>query len=120
MIYHYLHIVVMYHFRLMDATKTTPVTRRKMEIVEIQMRQIQSMKAKIQFICENADAMVEAMEEKARTTQIEYLNDENIDPYKLWRGASIDQYMLNNLFSGRYSDSGEYISEVRRDMEKVA
>ena len=102
----------MYHFRLMDATKTTPVTRRKMEIVEIQMRQVRSMKAKIQFICENADAMIEAMEEKARTTQIEFLNQENNDAYTLWRGDRIEHYLFGNLLNDH--------SEVRKDMKKVA
>ena len=87
----------------MDGQKTTPVTRRKMEIVEIQMRQVRSMKAKIQFI--------EAMEEKARTTQIEFLNQENNDAYTLWRGDRIEHYLFGNLLNDH--------SEVRKDMEKV-
>lgn len=84
------------------------------------MRQVSCMKAKIQFIVEHADEMIAAMEEKAIQERLTYLNDEKADTYSLWRGASIEQYMLSNLLNGRYSDSGEYISEVRRDMEKVA
>ena len=88
----------------------------KMEMVGIQIRQCQKIEKRIKFIVENSEKMIKAMYEKAGRESLEYLKNDDLSVYTLWRGQRIDDYMFSNLFA-TYSN-GEYVSEVRRDMAK--
>ena len=97
-------------------------TQRK--IIDIQARQVSDMEDKLRFIAENVDQIIKQMRLKQAESLKEYV--ERYDGstngyngvYSLWRGSSIDNYIFNNLTNGRYGDSGEWISELKRDMEK--
>jgi len=93
------------------------------EIIDIQAKQVSSMENKLRWISENVEEIITQMRVKQAETLKEYAlkcdksKNGYHGVYSLWRGSSIDNYVMNNLFSGRYKDSGEYISELRRDLE---
>ena len=82
-------------------------TQKKNEIREIQENQIQGFEAKIRFIVENAEEMITQIRIKQGEELTKYATSKDI--FSLWRGASIDFYVLGNLMNEDYS-------EIRRDM----
>ena len=93
------------------------------EITKIMCDQVHRMESKLRFLADNVDEIIrqlrirQAFELDAYARNCDGSSSGYNGVYSLWRGQSIDNYVMNNLFSGRYSDSGKYISELRRDLE---
>ena len=93
------------------------------EITKIMCDQVHGMETKLRIIADNVDEIIRQLRIKQAKELDNYAR--NCDGssngyngvYSLWRGQSIDNYVLNNLLSGRYSDSGKYISELKADLE---
>jgi len=76
------------------------MTRKHLEILEIQKRQLANKERELRFIAANVDRLVEAMYERAEESRVDY---DNRDAYTLWRGSSIDfDLKATNHFNSVY------------------
>lgn len=81
----------------------------KNEIREVLESQIQRMEAKLRFIVENAEDMITQIRIKQAEELAKYATSSDV--YSLWRGSTMEFYVLGNLMNKEYS-------EIRRDMNK--
>jgi hypothetical protein len=82
-------------------------TQKKNEIRDIQEQQVKGFEAKLRFIAQNVEEMITQVRIKQGEELSKYATSN--DEYSLWRGGSIDFYILGNLMN-------EDFSEIRRDM----
>ena len=73
-----------------STTEMNKMETTKEKIAEIQFKQVLAKQRELMFIAENIDLFIEELWRKRSETLNEYLNNEKIDVYNLWRGNNIN------------------------------
>jgi hypothetical protein len=96
----------------MGVTNNQPT--KKQEIRNIQCRQVDSMEAKLRFIADNYEEMITQLRIKQAQELEKYAMQDDSryeSELSLWRGSSIEFYVMGNLLN-------ESSSGIRKDINE--
>ena len=72
-------------------SETKSLSEKHWEILGIQNNQLKVKAKELRFIAKNAERIIELMYLKAEESRVGYAEK---DPYSLWRGQSLDSYVM--------------------------
>lgn len=90
-------------------TDRKKLSQRHWEILGIQNHQLKLKARELRFIAKNAERIIELMYLKAEESREGYAER---DPYNLWRGGDIDQYVMKTNWSPEISAYHKVEQEV--------